>query len=85
MHGKEQEMTEIQEILSEVRSLSDRTSRIETHIEYQKEQFQRIEKALVALEETKAEVHKHGIQLKGMTWVFGVIVSIFTAKIFGKF
>lgn len=73
------------EIQSDIKDIIEKIARIETHIEYQREQFERIEKALVSFEETKAEVHKHGIQLKGMSWVFGVIFSVFSAKIFGKF
>lgn len=76
-------MERTQEILSEVRILADKTARIETHIEYQAKQNDRIEKALVALEETKAKVERHETKLTAFTWVFGVIVSLFSTKLFG--
>lgn len=75
-------MDEIQRTINEV---AVRTARIETHIEYQIDQFERIEKALVSLEATKAKVHSHDIQIKGFSWFIGVIISFFTLKFFGKF
>lgn len=65
--------------------LADKTARIETHIEYQKVQFDRIEKALVALETTKAKVESHEVKIRGFTWIFGLFVSFISAKVFGKF
>ena len=84
MRLKEAVMDPTQEILSEVRDLSNKTTRIETHIEYQKEQFDKIEKALTALEATKATVHRHDVQIKGFSWFLGVIASFFTLKFLGK-
>lgn len=77
-------MEQTQEILSEVRSLSDKTARIETHIEYQKEQNDRIEEALKKLEITKAKVENHEVKLRGFTWLFGLFISLLGAKVFGK-
>ena len=78
-------MEEIQQILGEVKELSEKTARIETHIEYQKYQYDEIKKSLLALESTKSIVHKHDLQIKGFAWFFGLLVSFFTAKVFGKF
>lgn len=78
-------MERTQEILSEVKILADKTARIETHIEYQKEQYERIEKALVALEVTKAKVEHHEVKIKGFSWILGLFVSLISAKVFGKF
>lgn len=85
MRGKVGEMDQIQEILGEVKELSEKTARIETHIEYQRHQYDEIKRALMALETTKATVHKHDMQIKGFSWFMGIIVSLFTAKFFGKF
>lgn len=76
---------QISEILSEVKTLSDRVSRIETHLEYQKEHQARVERTLLVLEETKASVHRHETIIKGFSWLIGIVVSFFTAKFFGRF
>lgn len=78
-------MDKTKEILNEVKVLADKTARIETHIEYQTKQFERIEKALVALEVTKAKVENHEVKIRGFSWIFGIFVSLIGAKIFGKF
>lgn len=78
-------MEKTKEILNEVRSLADKTARIETHIEYQKEQFERIEQALQSLAETKAKVERHEVKITGFSWLLGLFASIISAKVFGKF
>ena len=78
------EQVQIQEILNEVRVLADRTDRIETHIEYQREQNDRIERALHTMNEVKAKVETHDMKLKGFAWILGLFVSAISAKVFGK-
>lgn len=78
-------MDQTKEILSEVRDLVDKTARIETHIEYQKKQNERIEKALISLEGTKEKVEKHEVKITGFSWILGLFISLITAKVFGKF
>lgn len=68
-----------------MKSLSDKTARIETHIEYQTKQMERIEKALEALEGTKAKVERHEVKITGFSWILGLFVSLISAKVFGKF
>lgn len=78
-------MEQTKQILNEVRVLADKTARIETHIEYQTKQFERIEKALVALEDTKVKVERHEVKITGFSWILGLFVSLISAKVFGKF
>jgi ferritin-like metal-binding protein YciE len=76
---------QVEEILNKVNVLSDRVARIETHLEYQKEHQERVEKVLQSLEETKTTVHRHDLVIKSSGWFMGLIISFFTAKFFGKF
>lgn len=78
-------MERMQEILNEVKVLSDKTARIETHIEYQRDQLDKIEKALTALEPIKTKVENHEVKIKGFSWILGLFVSLISAKVFGKF
>lgn len=59
-----------------------RIARIESHLESQKELLDKIHEKLDPLMVT---VQHHGIFIKSMSWFIGIIVSVFTAKIVGKF
>jgi hypothetical protein len=61
-----------------------RTARIETHLESQKETLERIDNSLKALEPLKKDVHYHGMVIRGLIWVVGIIVSFFSLKFLGR-
>lgn len=62
--------------------IAAKTAKIETQLESQRETLERIEASIAPL---KRDVHQHGMVIKAATWFVGIIVSLFTAKYFGKF
>jgi hypothetical protein len=61
-----------------------KTAKIEVHLENQKETLRKIEESLSAVDTLKKDVNRHGVIIKSFSWFFGIIVSLFTAKMLGK-
>lgn len=71
--------------IATLNELIAKTSRIEAHLEAQRDTLDKIELTLKELDPIKSEVHRHSLLIKGFSWFFGIIISIFSAKYFGKF
>lgn len=63
------------DILNEVRKISSEQSSTNAKLEACVKMTDRQEEDIKALQITDNEVHKHGVILKGMLWVYGIIFS----------
>jgi hypothetical protein len=61
-----------------------KTAKIEVHLENQKETLRKIEESLSTVDTLKKDVNRHGVIIKAFSWFFGLITSLYIAKIMGK-
>lgn len=73
------------EILTEIKNLSvqhaETKTLLEAHIACDKDQDKQIEE----IQSNVKDVKTHGTIIKGMLWVYGIIVSLLISKEIGKF
>lgn len=75
------QITDLQkEILDEIKKIAVDQSTLKANIESYMKQTDKHEVQLQKIEEKLTEVNKHGVIIKGMLWVYGLIVSLLIGK-----
>ena len=72
------------EILSEVKKLSSEQATTNAKLEACIKMTDRQESDIRILQANDSEVHKHGVILKGMLWMYGLIIAGIVGKIIGS-
>jgi uncharacterized membrane-anchored protein YhcB (DUF1043 family) len=77
----EKTTTTTRELLNEILT---KMSRLEAHLEHQKETVEKLQTTIASFESLKREVYHHGLILKAITWISGIAISFFTARFLNK-
>jgi hypothetical protein len=73
------------EILQEVKNLSVQQAELRAILEGHKNSDAKQDIEIAELRESVKSVREHGVIIKAMLWVYGIIVSFIISKEIGKF
>lgn len=75
----------LMEILSEVKSLAIKHAEIGSKLDAALMIDDRQEKDIQLLKESVKSVHEHGVIIKAMLWVYGIVVSLIVSREIGRY